>query len=643
MALFTSLLKLSRVRPFHHKHFMPFLSDARMIHSSSPLMDNIIGIDVGSINTRSAVMLEGQVPVLLETESGRAMPCCVAVDTSIVGRNAQIHALLHPKEVFSDITRLIGMRFDDPIVQKQAAMVPYKIIEGPNGEALVEASGKTLSPRGLFSSILSRIKNLAEISLVTRDCIKAVVAVPPCFNDEQKKEMELAVRTAGFDLLSFTDQAIAAARHCTNRKNGLVAVYSFGGQFHFSILQITDGIITVKKGGSDPFLGGREFDQAVLEYILGEIKQKYKVDLSHDKLAMMLLIEEAERAKRILSSADEVDIDVHHLHTNLLEKVAIVTLTRKKFEDLVIHLVRRTRDLCWDLADWALLCDLDEIILTGGLTKIPLIQRYISNSFRGKPTNRWDPDESVAVGAALEGAFTIEDRKELLSDTVQLSLGFQDSTGQFRRVINRGAAIPVTARSTIGTLSDGQRSFRVCISQGEHDKASYNVLVGEVNLTKIPRMLAGCATCELVLELHTFGVLVVSVGSEDLGLVTKSFRVPTLSKEDVSRSVKEAMITNMMESNEFYSPELRKWAKLVIDRTRMVMQLKEYLKDYYVYSNAQEEIDTLSKELNSDKSLLLENGSLEKHILNIDPFKEQLAEMDESTLRPYSSDDLSDW
>ncbi|KAL2904130.1 Heat shock 70 kDa protein mitochondrial [Bienertia sinuspersici] len=489
--------------------------------------------------------------VIENAEGGRTTPSVVGFSTKgdlLVGTPAKRQAVTNPQNTFFGTKRLIGRRFDDPQTQKESKMVPYKIVRAPNGDAWVETtSGQQYSPSQIGAFVLTKMKETAEAYLGT-DITKAVITVPAYFNDAQRQATKDAGRIAGLDVQRIINEPTAAAlAYGLNNKEGLIAVFDLGGgTFDISILEISNGVFEVKATNGDTFLGGEDFDNALVEFLVSEFKKTDAIDLSQDRLALQRLREAAERAKIELSSTTQTEISLPFISADVSgAKHFNLTLTRSKFESLVEHLIGRTRDPCKSCLNDAGIStkDVDEVLLVGGMTRIPKVQEVVSEIFGKAPSKGVNPDEAVAVGAAIQGGILRGDVKELLLlDVTPLSLGIETLGGVFTRLINRNTTIPTKKSQVFSTAADNQTQVGVKVFQGEREMATDNKLLGEFELQGIPPAPRGVPQVEVTFDIDANGIVTVSAKEKTTGkeqqITIKSSG--GLSEDEIQKMVQEA-------------------------------------------------------------------------------------------------------
>ncbi|XP_047336989.1 heat shock 70 kDa protein, mitochondrial-like [Impatiens glandulifera] len=520
--------------------------------SSKPLGDDIIGIDLGTTNSCVAVM-EGKNPKVIENAEGsRTTPSVVAFSQKgelLVGTPAKRQAVTNPTNTVFGTKRLIGRKFDDAQTQKEMKMVPYKIIRAPSGDAWVEANGQQYSPSQVGAFVLTKMKETAEAYL-GKTVAKAVVTVPAYFNDAQRQATKDAGRIAGLDVQRIINEPTAAAlSYGMNNKEGLIAVFDLGGgTFDVSILEISNGVFEVKATNGDTFLGGEDFDNALLEFLVSEFKRTEAIDLTKDKLALQRLREAAEKAKIELSSTAQTEINLPFITADASgAKHLNITLTRSKFESLVNNLIERTKNPCINcLKDAGItIKEVDEVLLVGGMTRVPKVQEVVAALFGKAPSKGVNPDEAVAMGAAIQGGILRGDVKELLLlDVTPLSLGIETLGGVFTRLINRNTTIPTKKSQVFSTAADNQTQVGIKVLQGEREMASDNKSLGEFDLVGIPPSPRGMPQIEVTFDIDANGIVTVSAKDKTTG---KEQQITIrssggLSDDEIEKMVREAEI-----------------------------------------------------------------------------------------------------
>ncbi|KAF8049244.1 hypothetical protein N665_2264s0012 [Sinapis alba] len=518
--------------------------------SSKPAGNDVIGIDLGTTNSCVAVM-EGKNPKVIENAEGaRTTPSVVAFNPKgelLVGTPAKRQAVTNPTNTLFGTKRLIGRKFDDPQTQKEMKMVPYKIVRAPNGDAWVEANGQQYSPSQVGAFVLTKMKETAEAYL-GKSVKKAVVTVPAYFNDAQRQATKDAGRIAGLDVERIINEPTAAAlSYGMTNKEGLIAVFDLGGgTFDVSILEISNGVFEVKATNGDTFLGGEDFDNALLDFLVNEFKTSEGIDLAKDRLALQRLREAAEKAKIELSSTSQTEINLPFITADASgAKHFNITLTRSKFETLVNNLIERTRDPCKNcLKDASISAkEVDEVLLVGGMTRVPKVQTVVSEIFGKTPSKGVNPDEAVAMGAALQGGILRGDVKELLLlDVTPLSLGIETLGGVFTRLITRNTTIPTKKSQVFSTAADNQTQVGIRVLQGEREMASDNKLLGEFDLVGIPPSPRGIPQIEVTFDIDANGIVTVSAKDKTTG---KEQQITIrssggLSEDDIQKMVRDA-------------------------------------------------------------------------------------------------------
>ncbi|GJM91239.1 hypothetical protein PR202_ga07597 [Eleusine coracana subsp. coracana] len=513
--------------------------------------NEVIGIDLGTTNSCVSIM-EGKNPKVIENAEGaRTTPSVVAFTQKgerLVGTPAKRQAVTNPQNTFFGTKRLIGRRFDDPQTQKEMKMVPYKIVKAPNGDAWVETTdGKQYSPSQIGAFVLTKMKETAE-SYLGKSISKAVITVPAYFNDAQRQATKDAGRIAGLDVERIINEPTAAAlSYGMNNKEGLIAVFDLGGgTFDISILEISNGVFEVKATNGDTFLGGEDFDNTLLEFLVSDFKRTEGIDLSKDRLALQRLREAAEKAKVELSSTAQTEINLPFITADSSgAKHLNITLTRSKFESLVHQLIERTRDPCKNcLKDAGISTkEVDEVLLVGGMTRVPKVQEVVSQIFGKSPSKGVNPDEAVAMGAAIQGGILRGDVKELLLlDVTPLSLGIETLGGIFTRLINRNTTIPTKKSQVFSTAADNQTQVGIRVLQGEREMASDNKLLGEFDLVGIPPAPRGMPQIEVTFDIDANGIVTVSAKDKATGK-EQNITIRSsggLSEADIQKMVQEA-------------------------------------------------------------------------------------------------------
>jgi len=514
-------------------------------------MGKVIGIDLGTTNSCVAVM-DGKTSKVIENAEGmRTTPSIVAFSDDgerLVGQPAKRQAVTNPERTFFAVKRLIGRRYDDPMVEKDKKLVPYKIVKAGNGDAWVEADGKTYSPSQVSAFILQKMKETAEAHLGQK-VDQAVITVPAYFNDAQRQATKDAGKIAGLEVLRIINEPTAAALAygLDKSKSGTIAVYDLGGgTFDVSILEIGDGVFEVKSTNGDTFLGGEDFDMRLVNYLADEFQKEQGINLRNDKLALQRLKEAAEKAKIELSSTTQTEINLPFITADQSgPKHLTMKLTRAKFEALVADLVEKTIEPCRKaLKDAGLTAgEIGEVVLVGGMTRMPKIQEVVKQFFGKEPHKGVNPDEVVAIGAAIQAGVLQGDVKDvLLLDVTPLSLGIETLGGVFTRIIDRNTTIPTKKSQVFSTAEDNQNAVTIRVFQGEREMAADNKMLGQFDLMGIPPAPRGMPQIEVTFDIDANGIVNVSAKDKATGK-EQQIRIQAsggLSEADIDKMVKDA-------------------------------------------------------------------------------------------------------
>jgi molecular chaperone DnaK len=554
-------------------------------------MGKIIGIDLGTTNSCVAIMEGGQPKVIENAEGARTTPSVIGYTEDgeiLCGAPAKRQAVTNPKNTLYAVKRLIGRRFEEKEVQKDIALMPFKIVKADNGDAWVEARDKKIAPPQVSAEVLRKMKKTAE-DYLGEEVTEAVITVPAYFNDSQRQATKDAGRIAGLDVKRIINEPTAAAlafgMDKMEKGDRKIAVYDLGGgTFDISIIEIADvdgdKQFEVLATNGDTFLGGEDFDQRIIDYIIGEFKKEQGIDLKQDVMALQRLKEAAEKAKIELSSSAQTEVNLPYITMDATgPKHLVLKITRAKFESLVEELIERSIEPCrMALKDAGLKpADIDDVILVGGQSRMPKVQDRVKEFFGKEPRRDVNPDEAVAVGAAIQGAVLGGDRKDvLLLDVTPLSLGIETLGGIMTKLIQKNTTIPTKASQVFSTADDNQNAVTIHVLQGEREKASANKSLGQFNLSDIPPAPRGMPQIEVTFDIDANGILHVSAKDKATGKENKI----TIQ---ASSGLSEAEIQRMVQDAELNAEEDKKLHELVQARNQadtLIHSVKKSLEEY---------------------------------------------------------------
>jgi len=548
-------------------------------------MSRVIGIDLGTTNSCVAVMEGSQAKVLENAEGARTTPSVVAftdTDEKLVGQPAKRQAVTNPENTIFAVKRLIGRNFEDPTVKKDIESAPFKIVNSEKGDAWIEAKGQKYSPSQISAFILQKMKETAE-KYLGQEVTKAVITVPAYFNDAQRQATKDAGKIAGLEVLRIINEPTAAslAYGLDKKANKKIAVYDLGGgTFDVSILELGDGVFEVKSTNGDTFLGGEDFDNTIVNYLVTEFKKENGIDLKTDKLALQRLKEAAEKAKIELSSAEQTEVNLPFITADKTgPKHIALKMTRAKLEALVEDLIGKTIPPCKTaLKDAGLSAsDINEIVLVGGMTRMPKVIEQVKNFFGKTPNKSVNPDEVVAMGAAIQAGVLQGDVKDvLLLDVTPLSLGIETLGGVSTKLIDKNTTIPTKKSQVFSTAEDNQSAVTIRVAQGEREMASDNKILGNFNLEGIAPAPRGVPQIEVTFDIDANGIVNVSAKDKGTGKEQKITIQASggLSEEEINKMVKEAEANKEEDKKKRDSVDARNQADTILHTTEK--NLKEH-------------------------------------------------------------------
>jgi len=576
-------------------------------YKSDAVKGSVIGIDLGTTNSCVAVM-DGKTPKVIENSEGsRTTPSVVAITKDgerLVGMPAKRQAITNAANTLSATKRLIGRRFEDPEVQKDQKTASFKIVKASNGDAWVEAQGKMYSPSQIGAFILMKMKETAE-SCLGQTVKNAVITVPAYFNDSQRQATKDAGQIAGLNVLRVINEPTAAAlAYGIDKTDKIIAVYDLGGgTFDISVLEIQKGVFEVKSTNGDTFLGGEDFDNTLVTYLAKEFKKEQGVDLSKDTMAMQRLKEAAEKAKIELSSSVQTDINLPYLTVDASgPKHLNIKLSRAKFESLVGDLIKRTIEPCKKAINDADVkkTDIQEVILVGGMTRMPKVQEVVQEIFGRVPSKSVNPDEAVAVGAAIQGGVLAGDVTDvLLLDVTPLSLGIETLGGVFTKLITKNTTIPTKKSQIFSTAADGQTQVEIKVFQGEREMAADNKLLGQFSLVGIPPAPRGVPQIEVTFDIDANGIVHVSARDRATG---KEQNIVIQSSGGLSKDEIENMIKNAEKYAE--QDKIKKETVEVVNQAEGIIHDTESKMEEFKSQLPEEEVTNIKNKINEVRQLI---------------------------------------